>query len=62
MTTRELQSRLQQRGGRFRDMYRERVYRQLDALARRGDIRRIRHPGRRHIHWAHPSSPLAKEV
>lgn len=50
ITTTELRIRLDG-DPRFADLHQEVVYRHLDALARQGRIRRLRHPGRRHSHW-----------
>ena len=30
----------------------EAVYRQLAAMARRGQVHRLRHPSRRHMYWS----------
>ncbi|MCT7373010.1 LexA family transcriptional regulator [Mycolicibacterium llatzerense] len=49
ITTTELRTRLSEDG--FDGVTQETVYRHLDAMARAGDIRRLRHAGRRHIFW-----------
>lgn len=49
VTTTELRTRLADAG--FDGLTQETVYRHLDAMARAGEIRRLRHAGRRHIFW-----------
>ncbi|MGD9622274.1 MAG: helix-turn-helix domain-containing protein [Mycolicibacterium sp.] len=51
ITTAELRTRLSDDTA-FSDVTQEAVYRHLDALARAGSIRRVTHPGRRHIFWS----------
>ncbi len=48
-TTTELRTHLD--GNGFTGITQETVYRQLEAMARAGDVRRVVHPGRRHIFW-----------
>ncbi len=49
ITTTELRTRLNDDG--FDGVTQETVYRHLDAMARAGHIRRLRHASRRHIFW-----------
>lgn len=49
ITTTELRTRLTNDG--FDGVTQETVYRHLDAMARAGEVRRLRHAGRRHIFW-----------
>jgi Fe2+ or Zn2+ uptake regulation protein len=51
ITTTELRTHLS--NDEFPGITQETVYRHLDALARAGQILRLRHPGRRHIFWRH---------
>lgn len=53
ITTTELRTQLTNDG--FPGITQETIYRHLDAMARSGQILRLRHPGRRHIFWRHPT-------
>ena len=51
ITTAELRTHLADDHG-FTGLTNEAVYRQLAAMARRGQVHRLRHPSRRHIYWS----------